>query len=87
MKQIASYVPSCVGDEWLTLWHEYENSTTNEACAVKQLDKIDMLAQAVSYETKYNIDLSEFFNSTPPKTFSTQPFIEWSKQIQQSRSK
>lgn len=87
LNQIASYVPLCVGEEWLKLWHEYEESITNEALVVKQLDKIDLLAQAVSYELKYKIDLSEFFNSITPKMFTMQPFIEWLEKILQSRPK
>lgn len=75
-------MPSSIGDEWLQLWLEYEAEESAEAQIVKQLDKIDMLAQALSYENKYGIDLNEFFESTKD-IFKTQPFIKWDFDIRQ----
>lgn len=43
-----------------------------------------MIAQALSYEKKYDIDLSEFFLSTNGY-FKTQPFINWDIAIRQKR--
>lgn len=83
VKQISDLVPH-LKDEIYNLWKEYEANETKEAKAVKQLDKIDMLAQALSYETKYGIDLSEFFNSTV-KSFSTEPFLQWNAEIRKKR--
>uniref|UniRef100_A0A915ECV1 5'-deoxynucleotidase HDDC2 n=1 Tax=Ditylenchus dipsaci TaxID=166011 RepID=A0A915ECV1_9BILA len=83
--QIASYVPALTGQEWIALWREYEAATTDEAIVVKQLDKLDMIAQAFTYEQKHGIDLSEFFTSTV-NIFKTEPFISWDKQIRDKRS-
>uniref|UniRef100_A0A7E5A1G6 5'-deoxynucleotidase HDDC2 n=1 Tax=Panagrellus redivivus TaxID=6233 RepID=A0A7E5A1G6_PANRE len=83
--KIASYVGPAVGDEWEALWREYEAASTPEAKAVKQLDKFDMVAQAATYEKKYGIDLSEFFNTTT-KAFSTEPFLTWNRELRERRT-
>lgn len=85
VKKIASFVQPVVGNEWESLWREYEAATTPEARAVKQLDKFDMIAQAASYEQKYGLDLSEFFNSTV-NAFSTEPFISWNRELRERRA-
>lgn len=57
------------------LWEEYEAQSTQEAKLVKELDLLDMVIQAYTYETKYRAttspdydarvqDLSSFFQST-----------------------
>ncbi|KAI1724509.1 HD domain-containing protein [Ditylenchus destructor] len=86
VQKIASYIPPIAGDDWIKLWMEYENASTKEALIVKQLDKIDMLAQALSYEEKYGIDLGEFFNSTVG-IFKTEPFKTWDADIRAKRQK
>uniref|UniRef100_A0A914Z5L8 5'-deoxynucleotidase HDDC2 n=1 Tax=Panagrolaimus superbus TaxID=310955 RepID=A0A914Z5L8_9BILA len=83
--RIASFVPATLGNEWEALWREYEAAETPEAKAVKQLDKFDMIAQAFSYEQKYGLDLSEFFNSTT-NAFSTEPFISWNNELRERRT-
>ncbi|KAH7722652.1 Protein F45F2.9 b [Aphelenchoides avenae] len=86
MKKIAGFVPSVVGDEWVSLWREYEEATTPEAIAVKQLDKLDMVAQALHYEEKYGLDLTQFFTSTQG-IFKTEPFLSWDAQIRERRQR
>ena len=44
-----------------------------------------MIAQAASYEQKYGLDLSEFFNSTL-NSFSSEPFISWNRELREIRS-
>ncbi|KAI6192004.1 5'-deoxynucleotidase HDDC2 [Aphelenchoides bicaudatus] len=83
VKKISELVPQLNGEIY-NLWQEYEESKTKEAIAVKQLDKFDMIAQALSYETKYKIDLSDFFNSTK-NSFTTEPFVEWNQTIRKKR--
>ncbi|KAI6232065.1 5'-deoxynucleotidase HDDC2 [Aphelenchoides besseyi] len=83
VKKIADTVPQ-LQSEIYTLWQEYEKAETPEAKVVKQLDKLDMIAQALTYELKYKIDLSEFFNATV-NSFITEPFISWNKQIREKR--
>jgi putative hydrolase of HD superfamily len=85
VKKISELVPQLNGEIY-SLWQEYEEYKTPEAIAVKQLDKIDMIAQALSYEEKYNIDLGDFFKSTV-NSFTTEPFIEWNRVIREKREK
>ena len=53
--------------EWLSLFKEYELGETEEAKFVKQLDKLDMGLQAMIYESKQGLDLSEFKQSALSK--------------------
>lgn len=53
--------------EWLSLFQEYELGETEEAIFVKQLDKLDMGLQAMIYESKQGLDLSEFKSSALSK--------------------
>lgn len=41
---------SLSGRELFDLWTEYENSLSDEAVFVKEVDKLEMLIQAVEYE-------------------------------------
>jgi putative hydrolase of HD superfamily len=51
MKQIRTLLGSTAqADEICTLWQEYEDATTNEALFVKDLDKYEMIVQALEYE-------------------------------------
>uniref|UniRef100_A0A0K0FYD4 5'-deoxynucleotidase HDDC2 n=1 Tax=Strongyloides venezuelensis TaxID=75913 RepID=A0A0K0FYD4_STRVS len=84
-QKIINYLPKKTGDEWYEYWMEYEKQETPEARCVKQLDKYDMIAQAYYYEKTYNIDLSDFFNSTE-KSFFEAPFIEWNDTLRNSRN-
>ena len=49
--------------EWLGLFHEYESGLSEEAKFVKQIDKLDMGLQASIYQSRQELDLSEFTNS------------------------
>uniref|UniRef100_A0A0N5B8B4 5'-deoxynucleotidase HDDC2 n=1 Tax=Strongyloides papillosus TaxID=174720 RepID=A0A0N5B8B4_STREA len=84
-QEIINYLPKKTGDEWYEYWMEYEKQETAEARCVKQLDKYDMIAQAYYYEKTYNIDLSDFFNSTE-KSFFEVPFIEWNNTLRNDRN-
>ncbi|XP_022946925.1 HD domain-containing protein 2-like isoform X3 [Cucurbita moschata] len=46
------------------LWMEYENNSSPEAKIVKDLDKVEMILQALEYESEQGKDLDEFFQST-----------------------
>nr|CAD2164607.1 unnamed protein product [Meloidogyne enterolobii] len=85
VEQISTYVPASIGENWTQLWLEYAEACTPEAKAVKQLDKLDFLAQALSYEEKdKTLDFEEFFNSTK-NAFSEEPFVEWANLIREKR--
>ena len=49
--------------EWLGLFREYESGHSEEAKFVKQIDKLDMGLQASIYQSRQELDLSEFTNS------------------------
>ena len=53
--------------EWFALFEEYELEESEEAKFVKQLDKLDMGLQAMIYESKQGLDLSEFKQSALSK--------------------
>ena len=53
--------------EWFALFEEYELGESEEAKFVKQLDKLDMGLQAMIYESKQGLDLSEFKQSALSK--------------------
>jgi len=56
-----------IADEMVSLWDEYENSTSPEAKLVKQIDKFEMALQAFMYEKAQAIDLSEFYSGVKEK--------------------
>ncbi|MEC8353677.1 MAG: HD domain-containing protein, partial [Candidatus Thermoplasmatota archaeon] len=53
--------------EWLGLFHEYESGNSEEARFVKQIDKLDMGLQAIIYQSRQKLDLSEFTESAKSK--------------------
>lgn len=53
--------------EWQGLFHEYESGLSEEAKFVKQIDKLDMGLQASIYQSRQELDLSEFTNSAKLK--------------------
>ncbi|MFH4976218.1 hypothetical protein AB6A40_002927 [Gnathostoma spinigerum] len=78
-------VPTVIGEDWISLWKEYEKKETIEAKTVQHLDKFDMIVQANEYEEKYGKDLSSFFSSTKD-FFYLEPFVTWDKQLRRKRS-
>uniref|UniRef100_F1LCH7 5'-deoxynucleotidase HDDC2 n=1 Tax=Ascaris suum TaxID=6253 RepID=F1LCH7_ASCSU len=83
--QISSYVPELVGNNWISLWREYEANESKEANIVKHLDKFDMIAQAFAYEQKFHIDLEEFFVATHD-FFYLEPFVTWDRELRLKRN-
>lgn len=53
-----------VGHELYDLWVEYEESGSEEARFVKQIDKLEMVLQADEYEQAQSVHLEDFFQST-----------------------
>ena len=43
-----------------------------------------MISQALSYEEKYGVDLSEFFDATR-SSFTSEPFISWAAEVRSRR--
>ena len=75
------------GDEIQALWKEYEEGTSNEAKLVKDLDKLEMIMQALEYETdgENGKSLDGFFDSTRGK-WRTKLGEQWGKEIEARRN-
>ena len=52
-----------LGDNYLALWHEYEERTSLESRIVKAADKLDLLLQAREYENGGAKNLGEFWQN------------------------
>ncbi|KAJ1433558.1 HD/PDEase domain [Sesbania bispinosa] len=68
------------------LWRQYEASSSPEAKFVKDLDKVEMILQALEYEDEQGKDLDEFFQSTAGK-FQTETGKAWASEIVSRRRK
>nr|QKY15300.1 Hd domain-containing protein 2-like (HD2) [Polytomella parva] len=74
-----------LGSEVEELWLEYEEGKSPEALLVKDLDKIEMIAQAYEYENDQDhVDLEDFFQSTSGK-FVTITGKKWAEEIVRRR--
>lgn len=70
----------------LSLWKEYEEGTTEEAKLVKDMDKLEMILQALEYEKdgENKKSLDGFFDSTRGK-WRTSIGEAWGKEIESRR--
>ncbi|XP_020265811.1 HD domain-containing protein 2-like [Asparagus officinalis] len=73
-------------NEMKQLWMEYEENSSLEANIVKDFDKVEMILQALEYETEQGKDLEEFFQSTAGK-FQTDVGKAWALEIASRRRK
>ncbi|XP_047164938.1 5'-deoxynucleotidase HDDC2 [Vigna umbellata] len=62
------------------LWMEYESNFSLEAKFVKDLDKVEMILQALEYEDEQGKNLEEFFRSIAGK-FQTETGKAWASEI------
>ncbi|KAG5563841.1 hypothetical protein RHGRI_000139 [Rhododendron griersonianum] len=67
------------------LWTEYEENLSLEAKVVKDFDKVEMILQALEYETEQGKNLEEFFQSTAGK-FQTELGKAWASEIASRRT-
>ncbi|KAJ9554070.1 hypothetical protein OSB04_018115 [Centaurea solstitialis] len=67
-------------EEIQELWREYEDNASLEANLVKDFDKVEMILQALEYETEHDKVLDEFFLSTAGK-FQTEVGKSWAAEI------
>ncbi|KAH6805431.1 Metal-dependent phosphohydrolase [Perilla frutescens var. hirtella] len=67
-------------EEIQELWQEYETNSSLEANLVKDFDKVEMILQALEYETEHGRILDEFFLSTAGK-FQTEIGKRWAAEI------
>jgi putative hydrolase of HD superfamily len=72
----------------LSLWKEYEEGTTEEAKLVKDMDKLEMILQALEYENdgENKKSLDGFFDSTRGK-WRTSIGEAWGQEIESRRKK
>ncbi|XP_074570345.1 uncharacterized protein LOC141826921 [Curcuma longa] len=75
-----------MADEIQELWQEYENNSSTEASLVKDFDKVEMILQALEYETEHGKILDEFFISTAGK-FQTDVGKSWAAEVVSRRTK
>jgi len=74
------------GEELLELWKEYEEGVSEEAKLVKDMDKLEMILQALEYENDgtNRKSLDGFFDSTRNK-WRTAVGESWGKEIESRR--
>uniref|UniRef100_M1CCM4 HD domain containing protein n=2 Tax=Solanum TaxID=4107 RepID=M1CCM4_SOLTU len=72
-------------EEIKELWQEYENNASLEANLVKDFDKVEMILQALEYESEHGKVLDEFFLSTAGK-FQTEIGKSWAAEIHLRRN-
>ncbi|KAI8332294.1 HD domain-containing protein [Chlamydoabsidia padenii] len=70
--------------EIVDLWHEYEEAKTPEALFVKDLDKFEMIVQALEYEKSDGKQLESFFESTRGK-FKHPAVKAWAEALYEER--
>lgn len=71
-------------EEIKELWEEYENNSSLEANLVKDFDKVEMILQALEYETEHGKVLDEFYLSTAGK-IQTEIGKSWAAEIHARR--
>ncbi|KAH6556208.1 hypothetical protein KP509_1Z197500 [Ceratopteris richardii] len=71
-------------EEVKELWLDYENNASVEANLVKDFDKVEMILQALEYETSHGKVLNEFYESTAGK-FQTEIGKAWAAEIVKRR--
>ncbi|BBG92947.1 Metal-dependent phosphohydrolase, partial [Prunus dulcis] len=74
-----------IAEEIGELWMEYEGNSSPEAKIVKDLDKVEMILQALEYEKDQGKDLEEFFQSTAGK-FQTDLGKSWASELRKKKA-
>ncbi|UCD97118.1 MAG: HD domain-containing protein [Candidatus Bathyarchaeota archaeon] len=72
IKQLLSLLPSDLKERYFLLWQEFEAQTTPEAILAKDIDRIEMVMQALEYEEAgFNRDALEPFWCTAENQIET----------------
>jgi len=50
MKKLSSKLPKKIRKEYLSLWNEFKNQETEEAKLAREIDKLEMVMQALEYD-------------------------------------
>lgn len=85
MIEITGELTKELKDCFYGLWREYEEGVTPEAQVVKDLDKYEMMVQALEYERRYGINLGEFFKAA--EAVKHPRIREWTGQLLLEREK
>jgi putative hydrolase of HD superfamily len=87
IKEITSLLPNTLRSRYLALWDEYENKITKEALLANDIDKIEMLLQALEYEKQGcpSAKLDTFWNSSKPQ-IKTPIGKKWLSGLEQKRA-
>jgi putative hydrolase of HD superfamily len=82
-----SNTTTTAAEEILSLWKEYEQGTSEEAKLVKDMDKLEMILQALEYEKdgQQKKSLDGFFDSTRDK-WKTDIGRAWGQEIEARRN-
>jgi putative hydrolase of HD superfamily len=82
-----SNTTTTAAEEILSLWKEYEQGTSEEAKLVKDMDKLEMILQALEYEKdgQQRKSLDGFFDSTRDK-WKTDIGRAWGQEIEARRN-
>ncbi|MDH3677893.1 MAG: HD domain-containing protein [Nitrosopumilus sp.] len=65
IKEILTYLPKNLNQQYLNLWNEYQENNSKESHFVHQIDKLEMALQAKIYSEQNNSmqNISSFFDS------------------------
>ena len=65
MKQILKKLPNKIAESYFKIWNEYQKNSSQEACLLHDIDKLEMAFQAKFYQNKgiSKEKLQTFFNT------------------------
>jgi putative hydrolase of HD superfamily len=85
MDKIRKTIPGRVGDEIFDLWMDYESGSSEEARLVKEIDKFEMIVQALEYEKAQGLCLQSFFDYVK-SSFHDPQIISWVEELRKERN-
>ncbi len=75
VKKVLSSLPLNLKRKYYRLWLEYKNASSKEAKLIKELDKLEMVFQALIYEKKFTLNLEEFWETTESEIENLKDFL------------
>ncbi len=75
IKKVLSSLPLNLKQKYYSLWLEYKNASSKEAKLIKELDKLEMVLQALLYEEKFNLNLEEFWETAENEIENLKDFL------------
>jgi putative hydrolases of HD superfamily len=72
--------------DWQALWQEFEEQETPEAKLVRDADRLDLLATALTYERAGSRDLEEFWRFAPETSFTYETSRDLVRALRERRS-